>query len=328
MSNVMHGYHGSLSTNPEDVDGVFADLFSTMPTFDKRTAQQTQTILEQTCYACHPGKRTACLRGAMAEGGIVCQDCHGQATQVGDDFTGNFPGSADLAKRVPWASEPKCQSCHLGDVLQVAQLRNSGALANLLMNSTDSWGNPDGLRARMAYALPEHVDNGGDTRLELLDFSSSRFAADQPLYRLSGSGKGKGHGGVFCEGCHGSTHAIWPNANPFSNDNRSAEGLQGHTGPIVECGTCHTGDLGTTLEGPHGMHPVGNTSFSMGGHEKLAEKNKDACRACHGQNGEGSVLSRVATDRTLAKDEHGNKFVQVSRGTPVTCSLCHENKLK
>ena len=333
MSSVMHGYHAGLPNRPEDdPDGVFRNLFPTMPTYDNRTPELTQAILEQTCYACHPGKRTACLRGAMAEGGMVCQDCHGQGTQVGNDFTVGFaeatPGNADLSRRVPWASEPKCQSCHLGDVLQVEQLRAGGMLADLLINDTDVWGNPDGLRARMAYALPEHVDHGGDTRLELLDFSGSRFASDQPLYRLSGSGEEKGHGGVFCEGCHGSTHAIWPNANPFANDNRSAEGLQGHTGPIVECSTCHTGDLGNTLEGPHGMHPVGNTTFSMGGHEKLAEKNKDACRACHGQNGEGSVLSRVAADRTLFKDEDGKKTVMVARGTPVSCSLCHENKLK
>ena len=330
MSRVMHGYHGNLRNNPEDVDGIFQNLFPDMPPFDQRTPQQTQAVLEQTCYACHPGKRTKCLRGAMAEGGIVCQDCHGQAAQVGEDFTANFPdsGGPDWSRRVPWASEPRCQSCHIGDVLQVAQLRNQGALANLLMNTTDAWGNADGLRARMAYALPEHVSNGGDTRLQLLDFSSSRFASDEPLYRLSGSGEGKGHGGVFCEGCHGSTHAIWPNANPLANDNRAAEGLQGHTGPIVECGACHSGDLGVTLEGPHGMHPVGNTSFSMGGHEHLAEKNKDACRACHGQQGEGSVLSRVAADRTLAKDEHGKKQVTLAKGTPVACDLCHENKLK
>lgn len=331
MSNVMHSYHASLPDSANDPDGVFKDLFPTMPTWDKRTSEEAQAILEETCYACHPGKRTACLRGAMAEGGMVCQDCHGQGTQVGNDFTNTFaasaPGQADPGKRVPWASEPKCQSCHLGDVLQVAQLRDSGQLDNLLINSKDVWGNPDHLRARMAYSLPEHVSNGGDTLLELLDFSDSRFASDQPLYRLSGSSGDKGHGDLFCEGCHGSTHAIWPNANPFSNDNRSAEGLQGHTGPITECSTCHTGDLGNTLEGPHGMHPVGNTRFSRGGHEKLAEKNKNACRACHGQNGEGTVLSRVAADRTLDKDDDGKKTIQLARGTPVSCNLCHKNKL-
>ncbi len=328
MSNVMHSYHAGLRNSPDDPDGVFRDLFPVMPTWDKRTPEQTRAILEETCYACHPGKRTACLRGAMAQGEMVCQDCHGQGEQVGYDFTMNFPNGPDLARRVPWANEPKCQSCHLGDVLQVEQLRSQGRLADLLINGTDVWGNPDGLRARLAYALSEHVDNGGDAHLELLDFADSRFASDQPLYRLSGSDEARGHGGVFCEGCHGSTHAIWPNANPFANDNRSAEGLQGHSGPIVECSTCHTGDLGITLEGPHGMHPVGNTRFSMGGHEDLAEKNPDACRACHGLAGEGTVLSRVATDRTLFKDEDGKKTVTLARGTPVGCGLCHENELK
>ena len=53
---------------------------------------------------------------------------------------------------------------------------------------------------------------------------ASRFAENQSLYRLSGNkdGSGKGHGGVMCEGCHGSTHAIWPNQNPFANDNITA----------------------------------------------------------------------------------------------------------
>ena len=323
MSRVMHGFHGSLPGNRQrDPEGVFADLFPIMPTSDKRTPEQAQAILEQTCYACHPGKRTACLRGAMAEGGMVCQDCHGQSTQVGEDFSRDFPGSPNFALRMPWANEPKCQGCHLGDVLQVKRLRNSGRLDNLLMNARDVQGNPDGLRARLAYALPEHVDNGGDTKLELSNFPGSRFAADKPLYRLS-----KGHGGVFCEGCHGSTHAIWPNANPFANDNRTAEGLQGHSGTIIECSTCHTGDLGNTLKGPHGMHPVGDTRFARGGHEDVAERNKDACRACHGMNGEGTVLSRTAADRTLWKDDDGKRTIFLAKGTPVRCNHCHENEL-
>ncbi len=75
------------------------------------------------------------------------------------------------------------------------------------------------------------------------------------------------------------------------------------------------------------MHPVGNTAFSAGGHEHLAERNKDACRACHGQNGEGSVLSRAAADRVLDKDEHGNNTISIAKGDPVTCTLCHKNKL-
>ncbi|HMS55004.1 MAG TPA: hypothetical protein PKA27_06350 [Fimbriimonadaceae bacterium] len=58
---------------------------------------------------------------------------------------------------------------------------------------------------------------------------------EQPgvLYRDS-----KGHGGVKCEACHGSPHAIAPTRQP--NDNVQAIALQGHAGTISECAVCHT----------------------------------------------------------------------------------------
>ncbi len=331
MSRAMHGYHGSLADDPD-----YAGLFPIMPLPDSRTAMEQEDILGETCYNCHPGKRTKCLRGAMSDAGIVCQDCHGQLTQVGDDFTegfpvAGFPDGADLTKRIPWASEPKCQSCHVGDVLQVKQLASSGLLTDAVINATDKMGNPDGLRLNLAYARSDHKSLGGPDNLVQWDFQSSRFAANQALFRLSGGDNGmdKGHEGLSCENCHGSTHAIWPNANPWSNDNKTAAGLQGHTGPITECSTCHEGDLGVTLDGPHGMHPVGATKFAED-HEKLAENQPDACRSCHGENGEGSVLSRSATQRSLKSDERqpdGSKTITLPKGAIVTCYSCHENKL-
>ncbi|MCB1760386.1 MAG: cytochrome C [Gammaproteobacteria bacterium] len=341
MSRVMHSYHANLPTKVGyDVDGAFDQLFPLMPIADVRSAEQTEDILEQTCYGCHPGKRTKCLRGAMSDGGMVCQDCHGQGTQVGDDFTENFPQQAFnvtvdpshpdfnagvAGKRVPWASEPKCQSCHLGDVTQVRQLQVSGELQDLLLNVEDKRGNSDGLRLRMAYRVSDHKSNAGaPNSLPLLDFADSRFASDRPLYRLSGASEQDGHGGLFCEGCHGSTHAIWPNANPWANDNKTAMDLQGHTGTIIECSTCHEGDLGITLDGPHGMHPVGAVNFAKE-HGGFAERNRNQCRACHGQNGEGSVLSRTAADRLLQTDDRG--MLSIPKGTPVGCGDCHENEL-
>ena len=183
----------------------------------------------------------------------------------------------------------------------------------------------------MAYYKSDHTDNDGPDNLPLLDFADSRFASNQALYRLSGGddGSDKGHGGISCENCHGSTHAIWPNGNPWSNDNKTAEDLQGHAGPIIECSTCHEGDLGITLDGPHGMHPVGATRFAED-HEELAERNADACRACHGMNGEGTVLSRTAVERVLRSDDEqpdGSKLVTLAKGEPVSCTLCHENEL-
>jgi hypothetical protein len=72
------------------------------------------------------------------------------------------------------------------------------------------------------------------------------------------------------------------------------------------------------------MHPVGDTRFSNGGHENLAEGNKNACRACHGQNGEGTVLSRAAADRTLSNE---GRTVQIAKGEMVNCTHCHSNEL-
>jgi len=304
MSRAMHGFHGR-----------FSDLFPAMPAPDdpNRTQTLVNEVLNETCYQCHPGKATQCLRGAMFNGGVVCQDCHGNMNQVGNDFTRDLPngGGLDLAKRVPWVSEPKCQSCHVGDTLTIAAIDTS----DFVMAS-------DGLRLAQAYRRSDATK----AVLPVIEMPNSRFAENDVLYRLS-----KGHGGVMCKGCHGSTHAIWPVQpddldGPFmANDNLAAVDLQGHAGTITECTVCHeAGSLGLTLDGPHGMHPVNDRRWNKD-HEDVAEGNKDACRACHGRNGEGSVLSRVATDRTLETDDNGSIFLP--RGTPVRCDICHENEL-
>ena len=334
MSNVMHKHHGSVTDSngnklfpdmppPVNADGSFRDFVA------------ARNVLEQTCYQCHPGRRTDCLRGAMANGGMLCQDCHGNMEQVGSDFTNNVQpvASADGTKgpgkfhldsdfytnadtpRVPWANEPGCGSCHTGDAM------------DSMYGAPDTIGDPeDGIRLMQAYLK-------GDSKATPIVPTNKRFAenvvesgpatGNPMLYRVSTDD----HAGIFCEACHGATHGIWPNKNPNANDNVAAKQLQGHSGPITECSVCHEGDLGVTLGGPHGMHPVGDTRFSNGGHEDLVEHNsamKDACRACHGKTGEGTVLARAATDRVLT-NEH--ETVTLKKGDMVTCSLCHENEL-
>ncbi len=348
MSNVMHSHHGSVT----DANG--DKLFPDMPPAIKNDLgivenfQQRRDALEATCYQCHPGRRTDCLRGAMSNGGMLCQDCHGNMEQVGNDFTRGVspatPGEFELGggfyktpeltadvvgknqPRVPWANEPGCGSCHTGDAMDSL----SGTVGTVV-NNVDADANVDGIRLFQAF-------RSDDAKATPIVPSNKRFAEnvieannpavsdpDDPrignpmLYRVS-----TGHEGIFCEACHGATHGIWPNKNPDANDNVAALQLQGHTGTVSECSTCHTGDLGNTLEGPHGMHPVGDTSFSDGGHESLAEKNPDACRACHGVNGEGTVLARAATDRILSNE---GESITLARGEPVTCTHCHENEL-
>ena len=77
---------------------------------------------------------------------------------------------------------------------------------------------------------------------------SGRFDQDQPLFRFS-----KEHGGLYCEACHDSTHAIAPSRE--ANDAIKFVALQGHNGPLSECSVCHTTPPNSNL-GPHGTGTV------------------------------------------------------------------------
>ncbi|MBW9268358.1 MAG: PKD domain-containing protein [Candidatus Thiodiazotropha sp. (ex. Lucinisca nassula)] len=350
MSNVMHSHHGSLT----DESGAL--IFPGMPEAIKdefgvvANHQERREVLQETCYQCHPGRRTDCLRGAMSNGGMLCQDCHGDMMQVGRDFTdkvtpdnpgdfvlgGNFyDTTADPQQpRVPWANEPGCGSCHTGDAMD-----NMAGMPGTVVNPADTDSNPDNIRLFKAYL-------SDDSKATPIVPSNKRFAentieADNPavtgpddprignpmLYRVS-----VGHEGIFCEACHGATHGIWPNKHDDANDNVAANQLQGHKGTIIECSTCHEGDLGNTLGGPHGMHPVGNTRFADGGHGDMAERNSDECKACHGPDGLGTVLSRMAVTRDLECDSStafcpdGNSAT-FEKGYMVGCVECHENEI-
>ena len=57
------------------------------------------------CYKCHPGPNTQCLRDIMHTKGMVCQDCHGTVSNVGQSITNG---------RQAWLQEPDCgaTACH------------------------------------------------------------------------------------------------------------------------------------------------------------------------------------------------------------------------
>jgi hypothetical protein len=321
FSRAMHSFHGGLGT------------FPAMPSPTGRSTATRDGILGQTCYQCHPGQSTKCFRGAMYNSGAACQDCHGNMAQIGNDFsknvlsTGKFAVSGDYytnasTPRVPWANEPMCQSCHTGDINQ-----NLAASSGAVKGS-------DGLRLIQAF-------RNGDANAKPIVASNRRFAenqtgsgstAKQVLYRLS-----LGHGGVFCEGCHGSTHAEWPNAVAGSNDNVAATQLQGHTGKIIECVACHgtnsltvsdfkgNFDSNKRMKGPHGMHPI-DQGWMSAHHEVFNDNQTPAgtCQACHGAQLQGSVLSKAAVGRSFNVD---GRTKTLAPGTQVSCTLCHENPL-
>jgi mono/diheme cytochrome c family protein len=82
FSNAMHTFHGNLK-----IKGTTSLLFPKMPSPVGRSLALRDSTLLKSCYRCHPGVVTKCLRGPMFNAGLACQDCHGNMRQVGNDFS-------------------------------------------------------------------------------------------------------------------------------------------------------------------------------------------------------------------------------------------------
>ncbi len=230
-----------------------------------------------TCYNCHPGPKTQCLRGVMANlttstGAklLECQNCHGPMNNLAS------------TTRQGWLSEPSCQNCHTGTATS-----NAG---QMVYTSAFSSGSTFRTTPDATFATNPDTPSSGLS-----------------LYRFS-----KGHGGLQCEACHGSTHALFDTS--IVNDNVMSTNLQGHTGMLAECTGCHASTPNTVNGGPHGIHPIG--SYWVSRHENAASQNLSACQACHGTDYRGTILSKTLADRSMA----GKTF---PKGTVIGCYSCH-----
>lgn len=232
------------------------------------------------CYRCHPGSETKCLRGAMgasiaADGtmAVNCQQCHGGLSLVA------------VTNREGWLQEPTCQACHVGTAtnpLGVIRFLSALTVSNTWRIPTDR-----------TFAT-----------------SSNAPAAGLDLYRFS-----RGHGGLACEACHGSTHAEYPSIH--RNDNVQSEQIQGHRGTLGECAACHGTPPVTVNGGPHGMHPV--DSAWLENHKNPGET-ESQCRSCHGTDYRGTVLSRSFGNHTYNTGFGTKRFW---KGFQVGCYSCH-----
>lgn len=234
------------------------------------------------CYTCHPGSETRCLRGAM--GRAVAPD--GSMLMQCQSCHG---GMAEVGSplRTGWLEEPNCQACHVGSATNAyGVIRFTDALTN----------------GHLRVAAEPLFATSPDTP-----------APGLSLYRFS-----HGHGGLQCSACHGSTHAIYPTALP--SDNIANSEIQGHAGTLSECTACHQTMPNTRTGGPHGMHRTGQAW--IGDHNNAAQQlGLNACRTCHGRNGEGTVLSLAFSAKSVTS-EKGN--VSYFRGQKVSCWGCHD----
>ncbi len=229
---------------------------------DPATGQSMESgTTRETCYRCHPGPKTQCLRGAMgsrktATGAyeMECQSCHGGMSAMA------------APERKGWLDMPTCQSCHTGTATN-----NNGQIVYTSVFTS-------GLTVRVAkdQTFATNPDTPGP---------------GLSLYRFS-----SGHGGLQCEACHGSTHGEY--ATPVVNDNVQSTKLQGHSGMLVECSACHSTVPRTVTGGPHGMHPIGS-QWVKDHHDVVSSGGAGQCQVCHGIDYRGTILSKAQADRTF-----------------------------
>jgi len=252
------------------------------------------------CGQCHPAAHLT--QGAMGRAGLSCGQCHGDMAAVGATSVlavgGSLGGTADGALRRSWVDEPRCESCHTGDALD--HLAGPGLSVAA-----------DGLRLTQAYLA-------ADAAASPLRRDASRFG--------SGAGTryrdGRGHSGLACAICHGTSHAEWSSAPGAPGSDTVPSVMQGHPGAVVECDVCHVvGSLPLTTQGPHGLHNVGDPRWAIGGHGSFYAADPAGCQACHGKDLAGTVLSRAATERV--RDMGGGHVVTIAKGQAVGCGLCH-----
>jgi len=295
MSNAMHGFHGRLQV--DDLKQLIRETSGEPLLIDPSAMTGTEVPLipagegvsmEESCFACHPGKVTQCFRGAMFTAGQKCDECHGDMLAMGGEF---LMTNGEI--REPWVDEPKCSSCHSG-------------------HGDDPVG-------RLAY-------NSEDRAATPIEFAGSRFAENPgALYRNSLDNHA-GIACEACHGSPHAIWPNRNLAANDNVPAIQLQGHAGTLSECTVCHEPNSFPNGT-LEGPHGMHPVNDPNWIKGRgdsyHEDFVRKNgQDQCAACHGADHRGTRLSRVPVDRVM-RDAEGKVWARLSKGENVSCDLCH-----
>jgi hypothetical protein len=163
----------------------------------------------------------------MEQRPVLCAGCHASAAlgTTGMEGVKSLSNAMhfhhkDLPDITP--DSDGCYNCHPGPETQC--LRDTMS-QNFSANCT----NCHGLMAEVAqnpqpWLQEPQCSNGG--------CHGAGYAPDQALFQYS-----RGHGGIYCSGCHDSPHAYSPGRE--SNDGIKFMQLQGHLGSLSDCTVCH-----------------------------------------------------------------------------------------
>jgi len=233
------------------------------------------------CYNCHPGQKTQCLRGAMGNPvdtagnhTMECQSCHGSMVTVGN------------RAREGWFDMPTCQSCHHDGKRETIAINNDGTFKN--WSDIRFASKPDTPSA--GWSLYRFSTGHGNLQCEACHNSTHAEYTDKPS----------------------------ANGNQV-NDNLRAIAAQGYAAAIRECTVCHQTMPSTTNGGPHGMHNLGQ-SWVTEHHDAFNSTPKSTCYYCHGTTSSGSPLAVIKITKTFrVGDSRTKTFAPDERVTCWSC---------
>jgi hypothetical protein len=191
------------------------------------------------CYLCHPGSVTKCLRGAMgdavdANGNATmgCQSCHGNMTRVADPT------------RVGWLQEPNCQACHFDG----KRTTNAVDAAGNLIKPADTRFATNPNTPAAGYSLFRFSKGHGGMQCEACHGAThAEYPSSQANDNLESMGL-QGYAGTVreCTVCH-STPPMTTSGGPHGMHTIGSAWVSRHgdlvgSGGATACAACHGAD--------------------------------------------------------------------------------------
>jgi hypothetical protein len=228
------------------------------------------------CYLCHPGSVTKCLRGAMgdavdANGNATmgCQSCHGNMSKVGDPT------------RVGWMQEPNCQACHFDGKRTTSAVDSAG---NLIKPADTRFAtNPD--TPAKGFSLFRFSKGHGGMQCEACHGATH---AEYPSSHVNDNLESialQGYAGTVreCTVCH-STLPVSANGGPHGMHTIGSTWVSKHgdmvgsAGGSAQCATCHGADYRGS---PLSQVKVARTYSVEGRTRSFAAGQNVGCYDCH-----------------------------------------------
>jgi len=230
----------------------------------------TQTLASMTtrdsCYNCHPGRTTQCLRGAMGNAvnalgqhTMECQSCHGNLSQVAN------------ASRNAWFQEPNCQGCHHDGIRETNFLTATA--------SSDTRFATNANVPATGLSLYRFSKGHGNIQCEACHNSThAEFPSSGNDNLRAIAAQGYAAAIRECSVCHaavpnttnGGPHGIHPVGQSWIGSHQGA--------PKTDCQYCH----GTTSAGsPLAVVKTARSFTVEGGTKNFAAGDRVTCWSCH-----------------------------------------------